>query len=249
MTDDAPFEEAAEEAAARCPACLATVAAGQQYCLECGERLAPPGPPPASPLHRLARTPGLALIGGALAVILFGGFAIAWGFTRDDTTKVRRPASTGQSTHATAPTGPTGPTVSTLTGSESIPTFSNTIPTEPPLPTTTEPPPPTTTGPTEPPAVDSDSWPNGRKAWAAIIYSEDSSTHDYSEFVAKRTKAKSDGLKNVGLLNSDDYSSLEAGYYVVYQGPYSKKADAVAAAKAAQAKGWPGSYPRQIEEL
>jgi hypothetical protein len=82
VTDDEALEE--PDAQERCPACLAAVDPDQQYCLQCGERLAPAGPPPSSPLRGRSRPPAAAVIAAGALLLLLGGFGIAYGFTRDD---------------------------------------------------------------------------------------------------------------------------------------------------------------------
>jgi hypothetical protein len=49
----------------------------------------------------------------------------------------------------------------------------------------------------------------------------------------------------VGILHSDDYSSLRAGYWVVFSGQYTSDSPAQAAAKAAQSAA-PGAYAKQV---
>ena len=161
MTDDEAFEE--PDAQARCPACLAAVEPDQQYCLQCGERLAPAGPPPSSPLPGRTSPPAAAIIVGGALLLLIGGFGIAYGFTRE-----RQPEGPRHRRQDRPP--PRVPrcrrTLSVDTG-QSVPTFTDVVTTgtfPPPtdtgtLPDTTPTGPTTATSPTDtqpPPNTDTD---------------------------------------------------------------------------------------------
>jgi hypothetical protein len=55
------------------------------------------------------------------------------------------------------------------------------------------------------------------------------------------------GLANLGLLFSDHFTpSLDAGYFVLYSGPYSSHEQATRACRSARSSGYPGAYPRRI---
>ena len=88
VTDDEAFEEPVEQP--RCPDCLAAVEPDQQYCLQCGERLAPAGPPPSSPLGGRTRPPAAALVAGGALLLLPA--ASASPTASRATTRRRRPA-------------------------------------------------------------------------------------------------------------------------------------------------------------
>ena len=107
-----------------------------------------------------------------------------------------------------------------------------------PAPTVT--PAPTTT----PPAGDTDaaigSWPAGQEAWTIVL--ESSSTEE-----AARTRAAdlaAQGI-SVGVLNSDEYGSLEPGRFVVFSGQYDTRraADQGLSDLASQAQG---AYVRHV---
>jgi hypothetical protein len=59
-------------------------------------------------------------------------------------------------------------------------------------------------------------------------------------------RARSAGLAHVGVLVSDDFSSLRAGYYVTFAGVYATSGAAAAAVSAAHAAGFPSAYSREI---
>lgn len=51
-----------------------------------------------------------------------------------------------------------------------------------------------------------------------------------------------------GVLRSDDYSSLEPGFWVAYIGPFQSVAEADAASEQLKADGYPAAYPRCVGE-
>ena len=50
------------------------------------------------------------------------------------------------------------------------------------------------------------------------------------------------------MLNSDDYFTLNPGYWVLYLGPYENKSSAQAAQAEARANGYPDAYVRRVAE-
>jgi hypothetical protein len=115
--------------------------------------------------------------------------------------------------------------------------------------TTTTPEPTTTTGPGDGATTSSepdDDWPAGRTAWAVILISEERDDHTRAEMEGLRRTARGRGLTNLGLLLSDDYSSLNPGFRVLYQGPFADRDDAARAARAAKAVGYANAYPRRV---
>ena len=59
-------------------------------------------------------------------------------------------------------------------------------------------------------------------------------------------KARSSGLRLVGILDSSLYASLQPGYLVVFTGIYGSKSDADAGVPTARQAGFGGAYSRQI---
>jgi hypothetical protein len=250
MTDEAPLAEAPPDPAPeplRCPSCLAPVEPDQEYCLECGARLEPPGPPPRSPLG----VPLWAAIAAAM-VLLLGGFVIAWGFTRGSGSSTSAASHTATAPHTATFTAP--PTNSAIgTGTSAIPTITgaSTITATVTVSTSTGSTSTSTSSSSDcggqPSSAADDSWPNGRNGWMAVLSSKPDDTYTFADFCQRLQKAKSQGYANVGIIDSTDYSSLNPGYWVLYQGPYDTHAEATAAAQSAQAD-WPGAYPRQITD-
>lgn len=265
MTDDEAFEEGVPPA--RCPTCLAAVEPDQQFCLQCGERLGPDGPQPSSPLRGRTLPPASVIVAAGALLLLLGGFGIAYGFTRgDDDTKAG-----GTTTGTGASTGAVDvPTLTITDTNQSVPTFTDVIP--PPttgiptdtgfptgtdIPTGTEIPTfPTDTGTSTPdpdptdtdPGEEASDWPEGRDAFAVILSSDDTERYTFESITAKKTQAEAKGFSNAGVLNSDDYFTLNPGYWVLFLGPYGSKSSAQAAQAQARASGYPDAYVRRVAE-
>jgi hypothetical protein len=60
--------------------------------------------------------------------------------------------------------------------------------------------------------------------------------------------ARANGLPQVGVLNSSDFSSLRPGYYVAFSGIYDTEAQAVAALPNVRSKGFPTAYIREVSD-
>ncbi len=251
MTDDATFEEAAPT---RCPACLATIEPGQQFCLACGERLTPG--PPGDPLRPTGKPPAAIAIAVGLLLLLIGGFGIAYGFTRDDGGGSTVAAGTTHKTTGGSAVPPTAssssvavPTFTSVPGSTAVPTFStdsvptfSTVTTEP---TTTT---PTTTSTPTTTVAEKNDWPPGKDGFAVLLMSRDTEQFDYAYITQQKATAESKGLTNVGVLNSDDYFTLNPGYWVLYMGPYDTKSQAQAAVSTAVSHGYTDAYVRRVAE-
>ena len=255
MTDlaDAPLG-AAEPL--RCPSCLAVHEPEQRYCLECGAALRPR----TAPRARLAGG-GLdpLVLAAAVAVLLAAVVGLLWAVGPDDdpddvpfvaTAALTETApttdtaglsatDTGPGDTATAPgEAGTGPTDGETDGAGAGVTTQPPATTDPPA--ATDEPPGTTT------AEPDDDWPTGRSGWAVILISEEQDEHTQAEMEALRRTAERRGLTDVGLLRSDDYSSLNGGFRVLYQGPFDTREEARRAALAAKAEGYASAYPRRV---
>jgi len=184
-----------------CRTCGAPADYGQEYCLECGNRLLPPRRAPA-----LAAWVVPALVALAVATI---GAAAAIAATRDHTSH----------------------------GSRAIVALS-------PLSPSPQPPPPVVR-----PAK------KGQKAQRLMAWP---STNGYTIVLATlplsvganaaRAKAFSalrKGLRQVGVLVSSSYPSLQPGYYVVFSGVYPSLADAQSSLDRAKAS-FAGAYARPV---
>jgi hypothetical protein len=130
--------------------------------------------------------------------------------------------------------------------------------TAPPVVSVTEPAttvaPATTTTPakTAKPKKHTAATPNGRLAWPAGVDGWTIVLVSYPKTVgvarARTTALQAAGkhLRQVGVLDSSRYASLQPGYYVVFTGLYGTKADADAAVATARQAGFGGAYSRQV---
>jgi hypothetical protein len=238
MTAPAPLPErvAGDGLDGSCPRCGTPVAPHQEYCLECGLRL----PLDRQTLSRLAgergsraggdwRWPVLAWL--VVACVAAAG-ALLW--TRDgDDGQALIATTTGELTmpERTA----TAPSVSEVTETTPGP-----ITQEPPTATTpTAPPPP----PPRPRTLIR--WPDGRSGYTVVLASVPSAGGRPAA-VRRARQALQSGLRDVGVLDSSQYSSLHPGYFVVFAGIYKDFAAAERAAGAAQDEGFDGAYPKAI---
>jgi len=222
----------------RCPRCGSTLAPDQEWCLACG----------AAAGTEVVETSGwrvpIYLGGGLVALAVLGVIlAIAALSNQEEPTANGTPTPTASAQPpGTSPTA--APTISPI---PATPTPSVTAaPTE----TATVDPSPTETAtvdplPTETATADPIStfggWTGSDGDYTIIIESADSLSD--AEKVAQ--KAQDAGL-TVGILNSDDYSSLNGGYQVVFTGTYATKSDAEADLDGVQAD-FSDAYVRQIK--
>ncbi|HSB40101.1 MAG TPA: hypothetical protein VLD13_13515 [Gaiellaceae bacterium] len=216
----------------RCPRCASPYVEGQEYCLECGERL------PAAPglitrlgdrwRRRVGWYPG-DWIWPALAALLVAVVAglLSAIFLADETSSAN---GTLVRTEARASTG--GQTET------------------PPEPTTTAPPTTAPTGTTRPkpptrPKPKLVLWPAGKSGWTIVLDSVPA-TNGRTGALAEAKQALRLGMKQVGVLDSSRFSSLHPGYLVVFAGIYATEAEAQSHVIEAHQHGYRGPYPRRI---
>ncbi len=238
-TGNLPAVETHEPVEPHCHRCGAPHDRFQEYCLECGARLAA--------LPQFAGGPGspywfwASLI--ALLVLALITAAVVIAATDDDD------GSAASSTVPTlAPTVvPTGLTTQSL-GEPTLPTTSTFVPTVPSttFATTTA---PTTTQPTTTQSTTNASgltqWPAGQSGYTAILESVPASE---GKAVAeqKAEAAKGKGLSEVGVLDSDNFQGLTANLWVVFSGVKNTQSAAQQNVTAAKSAGYSGAYVRQI---
>jgi hypothetical protein len=223
----------------QCPRCGATHGPGQEYCLECGQRLQPAG----GVFGRLAGAwqrrfswyPG----DWIWPVLLFLLIAVA-GATA---AIVLADAGSGSSTLVATQAGvPHSPTTAPPTATVALPSVPSGTPTGAPS-TPTAPPPATTTAP--PPGALT-AWPTGQSGYTVVLESVPTSGNGRALALARARAASKAGLPQVGVLDSSRYSSLHPGYSVVFSGIYDSRGQADQAQAAANAKGFSAAYVRQI---
>jgi hypothetical protein len=205
-----------DTAAASCASCGSPLAEDQRYCLQCGERIAPPssvllGGPPSVAVVATAEAPTAQLAppgyplpgagggfgeherrGNAVTVIAgVGVLLLAMGVG----------VLIGRSS-AKQPSAPVAPAVISVASAS----------------------PSATTGAGE--ATFRGDWPAGTSAYTVELQTLATSATQVSAVEAAKTAASAKGAKSVGALKSDEYSSLPAGDYVVYSGTYKQKAEA-----------------------
>ena len=213
-----------EPRSAACPRCGARVEPGQEYCLQCGLRL--PGPGIASAVGRGIgrRAPDwLWTIAAALLVALvMTGVAIA----------ISRGGSSDAPFIDARDTSPTTATTDTLptTTEETEPTTEETTteeapPAPPPRPTVVE-------------------WPPSQNGYTVVIASMPTSG-GRAAAIRKAREALASDLRQVGVLDSGEFSSLHPGYYVVFSGIHDDQRGALDAVARVQ-RLYPAAYVRQI---
>jgi hypothetical protein len=211
-----------------CPRCGAPHEADQEYCLECGARLPPsavvaPGVASAFREGRSSRPwLGPVLVGLLIAAAMTGIAILVARGTESDA---------GDIQIATGATGFAQPTTETLTPPETATTPTETTPT-------------TTAAPPSPPPRTLVEWPPSESGYTVVIASLPAGG-GRAQALRKAREALRSGLREVGVLESGEFSSLHPGYYVVFSGIYDNQRDAVRAAARVQ-ELYPVAYIRQI---
>jgi hypothetical protein len=88
-------------------------------------------------------------------------------------------------------------------------------------------------------------WPANKDGFTVVLKSVPTNQGRGPAEAAANT-AKSNGLPQVGILNSSDFSSLNPGYYVTFSGIYDNQSQANAALPNARSKGFPTAYVREV---
>lgn len=221
----------------RCPNCGAPHDVYQEYCLECGRRL--PGAYVGGRYAEVWRRDSPIWLWAALAALLLvalvSGAVVALAATDDG--KSSEPAtsipvvSTAPSTTSTVGVTPSTITITPPTTTLGTTTFSTTT-----FGTTTFG--TTTTG-------SNVTWPPNKDGFTVVLKSVPTS-NGRSQAEAAADKARTNGLSQVGILNSSDFSSLNPGYYVTFTGIYDTESQANAALPNARSKGFPTAYVREV---
>ena len=228
----APTETEAPPAAAEldpCPRCGAPYEPHQEYCLDCGLRLPAEATGVVAALggawrRRLRWYPGdwMWVVLGLLGIAALGaGLAVL--------------ASRGGPAPETI-VATTSPGVTTRQAVQTTP-----VPTAAAQPGPPAAPPPAAQNP--PPARQQlREWPANQRGWTVVLRSDTSAQVARSE----AREALGSGLRDVGVIESSDYSSLHPGYFVVFSGIYDDQGDAETALAGAEDAGYPEAYVRPV---
>ncbi|HLM93169.1 MAG TPA: hypothetical protein VK273_05110 [Gaiellaceae bacterium] len=223
-----------------CPNCGAPHDVYQEYCLECGRRL--PGAYVGGRYAEVWRRDSpiwlWAALTALLLVALVSGAVVALAATDDG--KSSEPGtsipvvSTAPSTTTTVGVVTTPPTITINPPTTTLgtTTFSTTTFGTTTFGTTT------TTG-------SNVTWPPNKDGFTVVLKSVPTS-NGRSQAEAAADKARTNGLSQVGILNSTDFSSLNPGYYVTFTGIYDTESQANAALPNARSKGFPTAYVREV---
>ncbi len=231
---------------ANCPHCGAALKPDQDWCLNCG----------AAVTTEIAGSRGWrapVAIAGVVLVVAAAALVFAFAQLSNDADRVARaptptptasavPSATPTPGASATPDGSAVPGTTPTPGADGTPGAAVT-----PLPGAS----PTATPGDSPPAIPGaddgggsggiGSWPAGKSAYTVVLFSADTR----SEAESKARGYKSGGT-DVGILDSDDYSSLRGGYFVVFSGQYASLKAAQTAAEGLQS-AQPGAYARQVK--
>ena len=225
-----------------CPRCGARTERFQEYCLDCGERL-----PRVRPARHAA---GLSLgdrLGPAAALLGLTIVATAASVAAEPGSGGTPTLVATQSVAVGPGTTQVTPTSTTVTTTPAPTLTTGTLPTAPgetgTAPATAAP--PATTSP--PPTLSGGlvGWPAGRSGYTDVLASIPVSAGRAAAEAQARSAAR-DGLPEVGVLTSAQWSSLRAGYYVVFSGIYASPNAATSALAGAHAGGYAGAYGARV---
>lgn len=210
----------------------------QEYCLECGSRLVR-HPAQASLFRRdtwARHSPlwmWLPLVALLLLALLLTGIVVWAASDENEAERQARPTTNGAISIVTGPTT-FAPPVSTFT--------STTLPTTTFATTTVA---TTTTATTTGAGGDVIAWPSRDRGYTIVLASipkeRGRNTAD-----RRANEAIDRGLSEVGVLDSSLYSSLRAGYYVVFTGIYDTVKEAENGLSGARAANYPLAYVREV---
>ena len=233
VSDPAPRAAADAGRELECPRCGSARRRLQEYCLECGQRLpvlveseTATAPTPLVPGFPARAWPVLV----ALVVAVLATAAV---LTVEETRDDRRQTLV---TPLEAPT--LAPQEDELAEVE-----------PPPDVTPALTPPPTRPRPARRPDARGRQivqWPASRDDGFTVVLASLPDVRGRAAARAKATQAAKAGLTQVGVLDSDEYSSLHPGYYVVFAGIYDTRDQAENAQDAAASRGFDDAYAAEV---
>jgi hypothetical protein len=203
-----------------CGICGAPTEPLQDYCLECGSRIVPARRFSAvghAWERRFGRYPGDWIWASMLLLLVAAGSATAGIVAGRDT-------GTG--------------------GSETVVATSPVV-TAPPAPPAAKPKPTPTSARAKPtPAAQLTEWP-ARDGYTVVLTSIPARGTGLEDARSKVKAARSNGVRDVGILVSSRFSSLHPGYYVVFAGVFDSLEEAQTATNRLSGR-YPNAYARQI---
>lgn len=212
-----------------CETCGADLAPAQEYCLDCGARRSrPPVTEAPAPWQRAGPW-----------------YAAEWVWPAAAALVVAVLAATVAVAIRVADDGGAEPVVVATLPQAAPPTDAAVVPEEPPA--ATPPPATTVTTPRRPPARRDGllQWPAGREGWTVVLASLPSQA-GRGVAVERAKAASAAGVPNVGILDTDDYSTFHPGYLVVFGGVHATQAAAQRAAEQAHDEGYGDAYAREV---
>ena len=258
-----------EPRAELCPECGAPAEPGQAACLSCGSRIELPyRKPPGwrTPAAVVGSVAVLALLAGGLALREVTSEAIIESSrdrtASDEAVDVARAGRSATGVDAATPASPSsskppetnGPSTpkrarpdaarkraqerASSSATPSAPSQPTASPSSKPKP---EPKPEPRPGP-KPATLRQ--WPAGASGWTVVLVARERR----SAAEKRAREAVRAGIPAVGILRSEDYSSLDPGYWVAFAGRTSSRAKAEQLAERYARKGFGGAYPRFVEE-
>jgi septal ring-binding cell division protein DamX len=235
----------------RCPRCGSALAADQEWCLNCGAAAGTEVVEARAwrvPLYLGGGLAALAVIGVILAIVALASRndVVAGNPTPTPAASVPPGATSTAPPLATETPLPSTTADPNATPSPDPNATVSPDPNASPSPTESSTPEPT---PTEDPGTIDEGNGSTFPDWSGAdgdytIILESASTRAKAEKAAQ--KAQDAGMADVGILDSSDYSSLNAGYQVVFTGVYTSKSDAEDALSSARSEV-KDAYIKQIK--
>lgn len=208
---------------ASCRRCGAQVTPDQLVCVQCGTPVAMGFRRPPS-----WRLPAALIAGVVLVAGLAAGFVVSELLQDPDEDGKAAPTVAAQPRPQTPPPASTTPTTPPPATGE--PGVTNTTP-------STTPPPGGST-----PDASIRSWPSGKSAFTIVLVSAKSRSQ-----ADDRAREAVDKNIPAGVLRSDDYEGLKAGFWVVFAGDFDNQRQADNKLDEYTRKGFKGAYPRFID--
>src|SRR3954469_2935981 len=208
-----------------CPLCGADTAPGQEYCLECGERLVAAPVLTGDAVAQMLPFTRASWFWPAVVGFLIAG--VAAGVILVTNAAHKKPKVLKATPQFLTVSTPTRTVVKTAPAAT---TPGSTAPAR-----TTKPAPATLIA-----------WPTTKSSAYTVVLVSLPSTVGNAAALAQAHKALDSGLQQVGVLDSARFATLHPGYFVVFSGIFSSSSDASSALSQAHANGFSAAYVRQV---